>query len=75
MPELPEVELTRRRLELDLAGKKIERVEIRTVKLRLPIPVELKAILPGRTSYFETFAIGFFAMLGLTVWLLIPKSK
>ena len=49
MPELPEVELTRRRLELDLAGRRIERVEIRTLKLRLPIPIQLKAVLPGRT--------------------------
>jgi len=49
LPELPEVELTRRRLERELAGKRIERVEVRTLKLRLPIPGELKAVLPGRT--------------------------
>ena len=49
MPELPEVEVTRRRLESELLGKKILRVEIRTPKLRLPIPVELARLLPGRT--------------------------
>ena len=49
MPELPEVELTRRRLEPDLAGKRIERVEARAPKLRLPIPEELPTVLPGRT--------------------------
>ncbi|KAB0665040.1 bifunctional DNA-formamidopyrimidine glycosylase/DNA-(apurinic or apyrimidinic site) lyase [Oryzomonas japonica] len=49
MPELPEVELTRRRLEPDLTGKRIERVEVRVPKLRLPIPEELATILPGRT--------------------------
>lgn len=48
MPELPEVELTRRRLETELVGKRIERVEIRAVKLRLPIPQELATLLPGR---------------------------
>lgn len=49
MPELPEVELTRRRLELEVVGKRIERVEVRAPKLRLPIPVELATDLPGRT--------------------------
>ena len=48
MPELPEVELTRRRLERELAGKRIERVEIRAPKLRLVIPGELTRLLPGR---------------------------
>lgn len=49
MPELPEVELTRRRLERDLVGKRIARVVIRTLKLRLPIPQELENTLPGQT--------------------------
>ena len=49
MPELPEVELTRRRLERELVGKRIERVEARAQKLRLPIPPELATVLPGRT--------------------------
>jgi formamidopyrimidine-DNA glycosylase len=50
VPELPEVELTRRRLEPDLVGKKIERVEARIAKLRLPIPGELATVLPGRIA-------------------------
>lgn len=49
MPELPEVELTRRRLEPELVGKRIERVIVRTPKLRLQVPRELATVLPGRT--------------------------
>lgn len=48
VPELPEVELTRRRLDQAIRGKKIERVIIRAPKLRLPIPRELHQALPGR---------------------------
>ncbi|GLI36794.1 bifunctional DNA-formamidopyrimidine glycosylase/DNA-(apurinic or apyrimidinic site) lyase [Geobacter hydrogenophilus] len=49
MPELPEVELTCRRLERELTGKRIERVMVRAPKLRFPIPQELHALLTGRT--------------------------
>lgn len=49
MPELPEVEVTRRRLECELAGKKIRQVVLRVTKLRLPVPPELADILPGLT--------------------------
>lgn len=49
MPELPEVEVTRRRLERELACRRIEHVTIRCPKLRLPIPRELATLLPGRT--------------------------
>lgn len=49
MPELPEVEVTRRRLELALVGKSFEQVVLRVKKLRLPLPPELAAILPGLT--------------------------
>jgi formamidopyrimidine-DNA glycosylase len=49
VPELPEVELTRRRLERELVGKRIERVVVMTPKLRLSIPQELETALPGRT--------------------------
>lgn len=48
MPELPEVELTRRRLELELVGRRIEGVAVRILKLRLPIPEELATVLTGR---------------------------
>ncbi len=43
MPELPEVETTRRGLLKILPGKKILRAEIHTEKLRLPIPPEISA--------------------------------
>src|SRR5512140_1278504 len=49
VPELPEVEMARRRLEPALAGKRFDRVVIRSPKLRLPVPEELKTDLPGRT--------------------------
>jgi len=49
MPELPEVEVTRRRLELELVGKKFKQVLLRVKKLRLPVAEELAQILPGRT--------------------------
>jgi formamidopyrimidine-DNA glycosylase len=49
MPELPEVEMTRLRLGPELAGKRFDRIVIRTPKLRLPVPPELETVLPGRT--------------------------
>jgi len=49
MPELPEVETTRRRLGPMLEGKRFGRVVIRVPKLRLPLPQELATLLPGRT--------------------------
>jgi formamidopyrimidine-DNA glycosylase len=49
MPELPEVEVTRRRLDRELAGKRFSKVELRVAKLRLPVPAELVEILPGLT--------------------------
>lgn len=49
MPELPEVETTRLRLETLLKGKRFDRVVSRVTKLRLPIPQELITELPGRT--------------------------
>ncbi len=49
MPELPEVEVTRRRLESALVRKRFKQVVLRVEKLRFPVPVELTDILPGRT--------------------------
>ncbi|ABL01200.1 bifunctional DNA-formamidopyrimidine glycosylase/DNA-(apurinic or apyrimidinic site) lyase [Pelobacter propionicus] len=49
MPELPEVELTRRRLERDITGKQVQQVLVRAPKLRLPVPPELEEALKGRT--------------------------
>lgn len=49
MPELPEVETTRYRLDRNLSGKSIERVAVRVAKLRLPVPADLGDLLAGRT--------------------------
>lgn len=47
MPELPEVETTRRGL-LPLLGQTIERVIVRNPSLRWPVPAELAQVLPGQ---------------------------
>jgi len=49
MPELPEVEITRRGIEPLLVGKTVSRVVVRVAKLRFPVPAELATILPGQT--------------------------
>ena len=49
MPELPEVEVTRRALAEELTGDRLQGVVIRTLKLRLPIPSDLPVLLQGRT--------------------------
>ncbi len=49
MPELPEVETTRRGLEPRLLGKTIGTVEIRDRRLRWPVPEDLDARLAGKT--------------------------
>lgn len=49
MPELPEVEVTRRRLEPELVGNCFTQVVSRVAKLRLPVPNELADVLPGLT--------------------------
>jgi len=48
MPELPEVEVTRRGLEPQLAGRRISGVAVREARLRWRIPREVRA-LAGRT--------------------------
>jgi formamidopyrimidine-DNA glycosylase len=45
MPELPEVEVTRRGIEPFIAGRAVRRVEVRTPQLRWPIPEGLAALL------------------------------
>ncbi|HEX5539584.1 MAG TPA: DNA-formamidopyrimidine glycosylase family protein, partial [Methylophilaceae bacterium] len=47
MPELPEVETTRRGL-LPLLGQAIKRVIVRNPSLRWPVPAELAQVLPGQ---------------------------
>lgn len=48
MPELPEVEITRRGIAPSLIGQIIRAVVIRYPRLRWPIPPELTQILPGQ---------------------------
>ena len=49
MPELPEVETTRRGLEPLLLGRTILAVVVRNPRLRLPVPADLAKCLPGQT--------------------------
>jgi len=49
MPELPEVEITRRGLEPHLAGQTVTDVVVRNAGLRWPVPQGLAALLRGRT--------------------------
>ncbi len=51
VPELPEVETTRRGLLPHLTGATITAVEVRQPRLRWPIPPDLAAILPQQTIH------------------------
>ncbi|MBD8527998.1 bifunctional DNA-formamidopyrimidine glycosylase/DNA-(apurinic or apyrimidinic site) lyase [Pseudomarimonas arenosa] len=48
MPELPEVETTRRGIEPHLVGRRVDDVVLRRRELRWPIPAEIKRALIGR---------------------------
>jgi formamidopyrimidine-DNA glycosylase len=48
MPELPEVEITRRGIEPHVTGRKITALVVRNSRLRWPIPKKLVKELPGR---------------------------
>ncbi|PWK92297.1 DNA-(apurinic or apyrimidinic site) lyase [Fulvimonas soli] len=48
MPELPEVETTRRGIEPHLVGRRIAAVTLRRPDLRWPIPREVAELLPGQ---------------------------
>jgi formamidopyrimidine-DNA glycosylase len=49
MPELPEVETTRRGIAPHITGRSVARVLVREPRLRWPVPHELVEQLPGRT--------------------------
>ena len=49
MPELPEVETTKRGISPHIIGKRISQVIIRQSRLRWPIPHKLKTVLNGQT--------------------------
>jgi len=48
MPELPEVETTRRGIAPHLEGRRVTRVVLRRPDLRWPIPAEISTLLPGQ---------------------------
>jgi formamidopyrimidine-DNA glycosylase len=48
MPELPEVETTRRGLAPHLEGRRVDAVVLRRADLRWPIPAEVAKLLPGQ---------------------------
>ena len=48
MPELPEVETTRRGIEPHIVGQTINHVEVRNPKLRWPVPDNLSGLLTGK---------------------------
>jgi formamidopyrimidine-DNA glycosylase len=48
MPELPEVETTRRGLAPHVEGRRVAAVELRRRTLRWPIPEEVERLLPGQ---------------------------
>ncbi len=49
MPELPEVETTRKGIAPFVIGEKIKRVTVRDPRLRWPVPDDLEKILTGKT--------------------------
>lgn len=49
MPELPEVETTRRGIEPYLTGKRVHQLIVRDSRLRWPIPADLAALIQGQT--------------------------
>jgi len=49
MPELPEVEITRRGIAPALTGQTVTSVVVRNPRLRWPVPRRLEAILAGKT--------------------------
>jgi formamidopyrimidine-DNA glycosylase len=49
MPELPEVETTRRGLAPHLEGRRVLELVIRQPRLRWPIPATVRRLLPGQT--------------------------
>ncbi|MDR5749480.1 MULTISPECIES: bifunctional DNA-formamidopyrimidine glycosylase/DNA-(apurinic or apyrimidinic site) lyase [unclassified Caballeronia] len=84
MPELPEVEVTRRGIEPYVAGRRIEHVEIRTKALRWPVPAHLAKTLGqlridkverrGKYLLFETAAGWLIVHLGMTGTLRVLRN-
>ena len=50
MPELPEVETTRRGISPHVLGRKVQKVVVRESRLRWPVPGQLEQALSERES-------------------------
>lgn len=85
MPELPEVEVTRRGIEPYVTGRRVERVEVRTSALRWPVPADLALTLArqavhkverrGKYLLFEVDAGWFIVHLGMTGTLRVLRPE
>lgn len=84
MPELPEVEVTRRGIEPYVRGRRVERVDVRTLALRWPVPADLPRTLArqqvlaverrGKYLLFEVAAGWFIVHLGMTGTLRVMRQ-
>jgi formamidopyrimidine-DNA glycosylase len=84
MPELPEVEVTRRGIEPYVAGRRVERVEVRNRELRWPVPTTLahslnkrvirKVERRGKYLLFELDEGWFIVHLGMTGTLRVLRN-
>ena len=85
MPELPEVEVTRRGIEPYVTGRRVERVDVRTLALRWPVPPDLARTLArqavrkverrGKYLLFEIDAGWFIVHLGMTGTLRVLRHE
>ncbi|WP_116139200.1 bifunctional DNA-formamidopyrimidine glycosylase/DNA-(apurinic or apyrimidinic site) lyase [Trinickia diaoshuihuensis] len=85
MPELPEVEVTRRGIEPYVTGRRVERVDVRTPALRWPVPADLARTLArqavrkverrGKYLLFEIDAGWFIVHLGMTGTLRVLRHE
>jgi formamidopyrimidine-DNA glycosylase len=84
MPELPEVEVTRRGIEPFVTGRRVERVDVRTPALRWPIPPHLAKTMKalkiekverrGKYLLFETSEGWLIVHLGMTGTLRVLRN-
>ncbi|KMQ80417.1 Formamidopyrimidine-DNA glycosylase [Candidatus Burkholderia pumila] len=84
MPELPEVEVTRRGVEPYVAGRRVEHVDVRTPALRWPIPPKFARTLStlkiekverrGKYLLFETVDGWLIVHLGMTGTLRVLRN-
>ncbi|ABM63074.1 bifunctional DNA-formamidopyrimidine glycosylase/DNA-(apurinic or apyrimidinic site) lyase [Halorhodospira halophila] len=72
MPELPEVETTRRGLQVHLVGRTLQRVVVRQRQLRYPVPARVEAAVVGEEVVaLERRAKYLLIRLGGGAWLLL----